>query len=45
MSNIEEQFKKLVADTPIGVLIYDDIFIDIGVPEDYTEIQKLSLNE
>ena len=43
--SIEEQFKKLVADTPIGVLIYDDIFIDIGVPEDYTEIQKLSLNE
>lgn len=43
--SIEEKFKELVADTPIGVLTYNDIFIDIGVPEDYTKIQKLGLNE
>tara|TARA_B110000444_G_C18659555_1_gene510063 strand:+ start:82 stop:783 length:702 start_codon:yes stop_codon:yes gene_type:complete len=43
--SIEEKFKELVTDTSIGVLIYNDIFIDIGVPEDYTEIQKLNLNE
>lgn len=43
--SIEEIFKDYVNNTPIKALIYNDIFIDIGVPEDYTKIQKLKLNE
>ena len=38
-------FKEYVTSSPIKALIYNDIFIDIGVPEDYTKIQKLKLNE
>lgn len=43
--SIEETFKEYVNNSPIKALIYNDIFIDIGVPEDYTKIQKLKLNE
>ena len=43
--SIEEMFKEYVTSSPIKALIYNDIFIDIGVPEDYTKIQKLKLNE
>jgi len=43
--SIEDIFKDFVKNNPIKALVYDDIFIDIGVPEDYTKIQKLNLNE
>ena len=43
--SIEEKLIELVINHPIGALIYDDIFIDIGVPEGYTKIQKLNFNE
>ena len=42
---LEEKFIELVINHPIGALIYDDIFIDIGVPEGYTKIKKLNFNE
>ena len=43
--SIEDIFMDFVINNPIKALIYDDIFIDIGVPEDYTKIQKLKLND
>ena len=35
---IEDKFKKYLLNDTIDIFRYDDIFIDIGIPEDYTKM-------
>jgi len=41
---IEDEFEKMIKKEELGAYVYDDIFIDIGIPKDYKLLQS-EINE